>query len=445
MKKLYLATIASNLGMLSYGLCFGWASPSLPVLLQDDSPIRLTAQQATWVTSFHTIGGTIGSLLCYFILNVIGRKWSLLLTAIPAVIGWMMIALATSAWELMAGRFSYGLSTGYGYISATVYMGEISPANIRGILTSTLTIASKLGVFIEWTIGPFLSLRNLALVSSLAPIIFIFSVLWVPESPYQLMRSERHHQAIESLMQLRGSTDVSIEADAIEKSVKIDLANDTGLWELFRVSGNRKALFIVLGLVIIQQWSGSQAIMSYAELIFNATGDQLQGKYVTMILGAIQVVCTIFGTTVVDRFGRRPLLMISAFGTSVSTFLVGLFFFLQNNETDVGMITWLPATGSILYVIMYAFGLAALPFTVMSEVFPTNVKALGTGIGMFVCNGSAVIVTSIYQSIVEQYGIHAAFWLFSTISLSGVVFVFYYMPETKGKTLQEVQEQLHGR
>lgn len=375
----------------------------------------------------------------------------------------------------MAGRFSYGLSTGYGYISATVYMGEISPADIRGILTSTLTIASKLGVFIEWTIGPFLSLRDLALVSSLAPILFFFSVLWLPESPYQLMRCGRHHQAIKSLMQLRGNTDVSIEADAIEKSVKLDLANDTGLRELLSVSGNRKwvpfsndfsireipriiiiasffffnlflrALFIVLGLVIIQQWSGSQAIMSYAELIFNATGNQLQGKYVTMILGAIQVVCTIFGTTVVDRFGRRPLLMISAFGTSVSTFLVGLFFFLQNNETDVGTITWLPATGSILYVVMYAFGLAALPFTVMSEVFPTNVKALGTGIGMFVCNGCAVIVTSIYQSIVEQYGIHTAFWLFSTISLSGVVFVFFYMPETKGKTLQEVQEQLHGR
>lgn len=93
--------LSGNLGMLSYGLCFGWASPSLPVLLQDDSPVRLTTQQATWVTSSHTIGGTIGSILCYFMLNVIGRKWSLLLSAVPAIIGWVMIALATSAWVIL--------------------------------------------------------------------------------------------------------------------------------------------------------------------------------------------------------------------------------------------------------------------------------------------------------------------------------------------------------
>nr|XP_012146157.1 PREDICTED: facilitated trehalose transporter Tret1-like [Megachile rotundata] len=100
MKKLYLAVIVSNVGMLSYGLCFGWASPSLPNLLQPNSSVPLIPQEAVWVTSFQTIGGTIGSLCGNFLLNAIGRKWSLLFTAVPGIVGWMMIAFATSAWVI---------------------------------------------------------------------------------------------------------------------------------------------------------------------------------------------------------------------------------------------------------------------------------------------------------------------------------------------------------
>ncbi|XP_017754394.1 PREDICTED: facilitated trehalose transporter Tret1-like [Eufriesea mexicana] len=443
MKKVYLAVVASNIGMMSYGLFFGWSSPSLPLLLQDESPIPLTLQQATWVSSIFTMGGAIGSLLSVYIVNVIGRKSTFASTAIPAVIGWMMIAFTTSVWVLIVGRFICGLSTGFGYTSATMYIGEISPADIRGILTSTLTVAAKFGLSVSWTIGPFLSVRDFALVSSLIPVLFFASSISLPESPYHLMRCGRHQEAIKSLMQLRGSKDVSKEADIIDKSIKFDLANNTGLWELISVSGNRKALAVVMSLFIIQQWSGSLAILSYAELIFNATNNDFEGKYVTMVLGGVQVVFTVISASVVDRYDRRTLLLISASGVSISTFLIGLFFFLQHMQMDVSEIIWLPAAGSILYIVMYSFGLAALPFTMMSEVFPTNVKALGSTIGMLCCNSCAFIVTLSYQNIVE-HGIHIAFWLFSSTTVLGIAFIYFCVPETKRRTLQEIQQQLHG-
>ncbi|XP_033297806.1 facilitated trehalose transporter Tret1-like [Bombus vosnesenskii] len=444
MKKVYLAVFASNLGMISFGLFFGWSSPSLSLLLQDDSPIPLTVQQAAWVSSIYTLASAVGSVLCSYVVNVIGRKTTLAFAAIPGVIGWMMIALATSAWELIAGRFVCGLSNGFGYICATMYIGEISPANIRGTLTSTLTVAAKFGLFVEWAIGPFLSIRNLALASSLIPILFFVSLISLPESPYHLMRRGRNQEAVTCLMQLRGATDVSKEMEMIEKSIKYDLSNNTGLWELVSVSGNRKALIVVLGLFVIQQWSGSLAILSYAELIFNATKNQLQGKYLTMILGGVQVMCAVMSASIVDRYSRRTLLLISTSGVTISTYLIGLFFCLQYIEMDISEITWLPAAGSILYIVTYAFGLAALPFTMMSEVFPTNVKALGSTIGMLCCNCCAFAVTLSYQSIVEQNGIYVAFWLFSSITALGTIFIYYCVPETKRKTLQEIQEQLHG-
>lgn len=444
MKKVYLAVFGSNLGTMSFGLFFGWSSPSLSLLLQNDSPIQLTIQQAAWVSSIFILSSAIGSTFCSYIINVIGRKTTLVLSAIPGLIGWMIIAFATSAWELIAGRIVCGLSSGLGYISAITYVGEISPANIRGILLSTLTLAAKFGLFFEWVVGPFLSVRDLALVSSSIPILFFVSLVSLPESPYYLIRRGRNQQAVTSLMQLRGTTDVSKEMELIEKSIKYDLTNDTGLWELISVPGNRKALIVVLGLFITQQWSGSLAILSYAELIFNETKNQLEGKYLTMILGGVQVVCTVIAASISDRYNRRTLLLISASGVSISTCLIALFFFLQHIEVDVSEIAWLPAAGSILYIVTYAFGLAVIPFTMIGEIFPTNFKALGSMIGMLCLNISAFAVSLSYQSFAEQCGIYVAFWFFSLIAALGIVFTYYFVPETRKKTLQEIQEQLHG-
>ncbi|XP_078042913.1 facilitated trehalose transporter Tret1 [Augochlora pura] len=446
MKKVYLAAVTSCLGMMSYGQILGWPSPSLPHLLAPNSPVPLTQQQATWVTSCQMLGAIGGSLLCPYMINtIIGRKWTMLLSAVPAIVSWLMIAFATTVWELYIARIVSGLSTGSGYVSCIMYTGEISPASIRGILTSALTVAAKFGLFLEWTIGPFLSVRDLALASMFLPMLFVLAVTWLPESPYHLIRRGKHEQAIETLARLRGSTNVVEEIERMEKSVKMDLGNETGLRELVAVSGNRKALTVVVCLLLIQQWSGSMAVLSYAQLIFNATGNSFEGKYVAMIVGAVQSVCAFLSTTVVDCFGRRSLLMASTLGTGASTALVGTFFYLQRTGADVADIVWLPAIGVILYIVTYAVGLAGLPFTMISEVFPTNVKALGSTIAMMCLNAFAFSVTSIYSTIDEAWGKHTAFWIYAAVSFFGTAFVYSYVPETRKKTLQEVQDQLHGR
>ncbi|XP_076286417.1 facilitated trehalose transporter Tret1-like [Lasioglossum baleicum] len=431
--------------MMSYGLCFGWSSPSLPQLLGIGSPVPLTSHQATWVTSCQMLGAVGGALLCTYVINIIGRKWTMVLTVVPAIVSWLMIAFARSVWELYTARVFCGLSTGSGYTSVIMYTGEISPARIRGILTSALTLAAKSGIFFEWAIGPFLSVRDLALTSMSLPILFVLAVIWVPESPYHLMRSGKYDEAITSLTQLRGTADVTEEAKLIEKSVKVDLASDTGLRELLNVSGNRKALIVVVTLVLIQQWSGSMAVLSYAQLIFAATGNSFESKYVTMIVGVVQIVCALLSTVVVDSLGRRTLLMASTLGTGLSTAVVGTFFYIQGIGSDVTDIVWMPAIGTIFYIFTYAIGLAGLPFTMISEVFPTNVKALGSTIGILCCNAFAFSVTFAYLIIDEQLGKHTAFWLYAAVSFVGTLFVYFYVPETRRKTLQEVQNQLHGR
>ncbi|KAL6423317.1 hypothetical protein ACFW04_010155 [Cataglyphis niger] len=447
MKKIYLAAVAGNLGMLTVGQYFGWASPSLPTLMEGKDktyPVRLTLEEASWVASLLMLGAMAGSINCTFIVNVIGRKYTMLLSAVPSIISWLMIAFATSSWELYISRFLAGLSTGLAHSATPMYIGEISPADIRGTLGSMFTVVSKIGTTFEYVIGPFLSVRDLALVSLIGPCLFLVIFIWLPESPYYLMRRNARQKAINSLVQLRGKDDVYKEADDIEQTVKVEMANNSGFRELLCVSGNRRALITVICLIAIHQMSGVQAVEQYAESIFDQANSNLEGKYLTMILGTVQVVCTIVCMFVTDRSGRKLLLIISAIGSACSTAMVAIYFNLEHDYVDTSKLTWLPAIGVIMYVIMFSVGLSALPSTMIGELFPTNVKPLGTMVIIITAGIEAFGVTNLYPIIAHNFGQHIPFWIFTTCSLAGALFTLIYVPETKGKTLQQIQEELHG-
>lgn len=171
-------------------------------------------------------------------------------------------------------------------------------------------------------------------------------------------------------------------------------------------------------------------------------GNNLEGKYLTMIMGAMQLVFTIVCMIFNDFTGRKLLLMISLIGTACSTAIVATYFHLQYNQMDISNITWLPATGLILFIIMYGLGLSTLPLTMAGELFSMNVKALGNMIGMVTLSISAFAVTNLYLIISESAGVHTPFWIFTACSFAGAIFTFFYVPETKGRTLEQIQREL---
>ncbi|XP_020283039.1 facilitated trehalose transporter Tret1-like [Pseudomyrmex gracilis] len=446
MKKVYFAAVAGNIGLLSIGQFYGWASPTLPKLIQDkdaDYPVHLTVEEASWIAGLLMFAGVLGCIMCALVVNIIGRKNTMLFAAIPSIISWLLIAYATSPMELYLSRCLSGIASGIAYSATPMYLGEISPPNIRGNLSSMLTVAAKLGTVIEYVIGPFLSVKNLALVSLTGPCLFIITFIWVPESPYQLMRRDNKQKAIKSLVLLRGKEDVYKEAESIERSVKTDLANKFGFREILFVPGNRRALLIKLCLNTLQQMTGIQAIMQYAETIFDMTNSNLESKYLTMILGALQVSCTIICMFFTDCCGRKLLLIISSVGSACSTAIVAVYFTLQHYDIDTSNLVWLPVIGVFMYIIMYNLGLAPLLSTLSGELFSMNIKAFGITLAMAVANIVAFLVTILYSVFAETFGVHVPFWIFSVNGFLAALFVFLYLPETKGKTLQQIQEKLN--
>ncbi|XP_025269915.1 facilitated trehalose transporter Tret1 isoform X2 [Camponotus floridanus] len=414
MKKVYLAAIAGNLGMLSVGQFLGWSSPSLAILMQgkdEKYPIHLTPQEAAWVASLPTSGGIAGAIICTVIINIFGRKNIMLFTAVPSIISWLMIAFATSLTELYISKFIAGLAIGIALTVTPIYLAEISPPHIRGNLTSMSMVAVKIGMLMEFVIGPFLSVQNLTFVSLIAPCLFMLIFIWLPESPYYLMRRNAKEETINSLVQLRGKEDVYNEACNIEQFVKANLNDQTNFRELLCVPRNRRTLIIMLCLSITQKMTGYQAILNYAQIIFDQMNVNLEGKYLTMILGVVQLIFTIISMFITDHSGRRSLLIISC----------------------IGIIT---------YVMMYALGLSSQPFTLLSEIFPINVKALGSMIILIARELLEFVVITSYMIIADIAGTHVPFWIFTACNFAGALFIFFYVPETKGKTLEQIQEEL---
>jgi len=195
---------------------------------------------------------------------------------------------------------------------------------------------------------------------------------------------------------------------------------------------------------IVQQLSGIQAVLQYAQTIFDQANGNLEGKYLTMIVGVVQLFCSIVCMIIIDCSGRKLLLMISTIGSACSVAMVAIYFHLQYNHMDTSNITWLPATGVILFSVMFSVGLSPLTLTIGSEMFPTNVKALGNTLGSITINTTSFVVMTLYPIISANAGVHTSFWIFAACCLAGAVFTFFYVPETKGKTLEQIQKKLHG-
>ena len=180
-------------------------------------------------------------------------------------------------------------------------------------------------------------------------------------------------------------------------------------------------------------------------VLFQSAGSQMEPGIQTIVVGVVSVVVTFVSTVIVDRLGRRPLLLLSDFFMAVCTTLLGLFFFLKDGmKYDVSAISWLPVLSVCTFIVMFALGFGPIPWMFMSEIFPRQITGYACSIACMVNWVCVFTVTRSFSTIQEYMGSYGAFWIFSVISFIGTVFVFYLVPETKGKTLEEVQEELSG-
>jgi len=392
------------------------------------------------VVSGAMAGAAAGAALGGKLADRIGRRRLILLGAGVFFVGSFTMAVAPNVPVLVAGRLIDGVAIGFASIVGPLYISEIAPPKIRGALTSLNQLMVTVGILVSYFVNYAFAdpgAWRLMLGAGMVPaVVLAIGMLKMPESPRWLFERGRREEAREVLERTRRGG-VDEELAEIEQTVAEQ--SGTGLRDLL-APWLRPALIVGLGLAVFQQVTGINAVMYYAPTVLESTGfGSTTSILATVGIGLINVVTTVVAIAVIDRVGRRALLLVGVSGMVVTLAVLGGVFYLPGFSGALG---WF-ATGSLmLYVAFFAIGLGPVFWLLISEIYP--LEARGTAMGLVtVANWGANLAVSLtFPILTANVGTSVTFWLFGGFSAVALAFTYYFVPETKGRSLEAIEADL---
>ncbi|CAH3997225.1 unnamed protein product [Pieris brassicae] len=436
----YLAGLSVSFAFTFTGAVLSWPSPAIPKFKNGEANVQITDEQSSWVVALCPLGALLG---CYFgqVLNEkVGRRRTILASVLPG-----LIALNLVYEDAMA----YVRREKHHWCGKWDYCCEIADKEIRGAIGMLVQVMMNIGSLLVYGIGPFVSYTVLNSIVLSFVILYGFACLWVPESPYYHLKDGRLALAKKEFMFIKGTKDdkwASEQLAIMRSHVVESMANKTTTKELFTNVRYRKALYVVAGLKVLQYMTGTCAIQAYLEPIFRQSSS-VSGPYVSIVYGFVQLAAGITATFLTGCVGRRVLMLTSSIGVAISLTAVGIYFFLQDyyqlSAQTLSSISAIPLVGVLGFNILYSIGLGNLPYIMQAELFPINVKTVASSLATMMAAILNFFVTKSYQGIKDFFGHYTVFWSFASIAYFGIFFIYFFVPETKGKTLEEVQDNLN--
>jgi len=443
---------AAALGGLLFGydwVVIGGAKPFY------ETYFRLTSEQSIgWANSCALLGCLAGSLVAGWASDRFGRRKLLLVSAVLFAVSSTFTALASSFDEFIGWRITGGLAIGIASNVSPTYIAEISPAPWRGRLVALNQLTIVVGILaaqiVNWLIAEKVPAEATAemirqswngqygwrwmFAAVVAPsIVFFLAALFVPESPRWLLKKGLLEGARATLGRIGGAA----YADEAVAEIRSTLAGDRGArWADLFGPGVRRALGIGIALAVLQQWSGINVIFNYAEEIYRGAGYGVNDVLFNIVItGTINLMFTLVALQFVDRVGRRPLMLIGCAGIGIAHFLIGMAYREGLHGLPVLILTLLAIAG-------YAMSLAPVTWVLISEIFPNRIRGRAISVSVSALWIASFALTYSFPSISKTLGSSGTFWLYAGICLIGFGFVFWGVPETRGKTLEQIEREL---
>lgn len=430
-----LSTFVAVCGSFEFGSCVGYSAPTQSAIRED---LKLSLAEYSMFGSILTIGAMLGAITSGRIADFIGRKGAMRMSAGFCIVGWLAIYFSKGAFPLDMGRLFTGYGIGVLSYVVPIFIAEIAPKNLRGGLTTLNQLMIVIGSSVAFLTGTIITWRTLALTGLVPCIFLLVGLCFVPESPRWLAKVGHEKEFQVALRRLRGKyADITCEADEIKDYIEtLQTLPKAKLVDLFQ-SKYIRSVIIGIGLMIFQQFGGINGISFYASETFAAAGLS-SGKIGTIAYACVQVPITLVGAILMDKSGRRPLIMISATGTFLGCFLAGTSFILKSHSL---LLEWVPifaVAGVLIYIASFSIGMGAVPWVIMSEIFPINVKGAAGSLVVLV-NWLGAWAVSYTFNFFMSWSASGTFFIYSAFSVMTVLFVAKFVPETKGKTLEEIQ------
>jgi len=384
------------------------------------------------------VGCMAGAAIAGSISDRLGRRRFMLISAVLFFVSAIGCALPQSLAQFLAFRFIGGLAIGSASIVSPLYISEVAPPRIRGALVSVNQLAIVTGIllsyFASWAlVGAGASnWRWMFATGALPAVVFFGFVLGVPESPRWLVKQGREGEALGILERLNGPEIAAVEARAIKEALAMEGGS---IRELFK-PGLRTALGIGVFLAVFQQVTGINAVIYYAPRFFEAAGiARTSAIFQSAIIGLVNVLFTLVAIALVDRLGRKPLLLAGSAGMGLSFILLGAAFKFQLFSGGLVLLF------TLLYVAFFAMTLGPVVWVVIAEIFPTRVRGRAMAMATVSLWLADFVVSLTFPVIADRLHESFAFWLYAAMCAINFVFIAVFLPETKGKSLEEIERR----
>ncbi|XP_022138096.1 sugar transporter ERD6-like 16 [Momordica charantia] len=348
----YFSTFVAVCGSFQFGSCVGFSAPAQAAIRED---LHLSLSQYSMFGSILTIGAMFGAVTSGRIADYIGRKGAMRMSTCFCIIGWIAIYLSKESLALDIGRLLTGYGIGVFSYVVPVFIAEIAPKNLRGGLTTLNQLLIVTGSSVAFLLGTIVTWRTLALTGLVPCTILLVGLLFIPESPRWLAKVGQEKEFLSALQILGGkNADTSAEAAEIQNYIEtMESLPKTKLVDLFQGRYIRP-LIIGVGLMVFQQFGGINGIGFFVSETFASAGPSV-GKVGTIAYACIQVPITVAGVILMDKSGRRPLIMVSAAGTSLGCFLAGASFFLKGRGLLPAFVPVLVVVGVLVWIYIDLF------------------------------------------------------------------------------------------
>jgi sugar porter (SP) family MFS transporter len=436
-KFLLFAAAVSSLGGMIYGYDLAGIAGAILFIRKE---FGLSPWMQELVMSSTLFGAMIGAGFGGRLADSLGRRRVLIVCAVISFFGVLGTVLSPGTLWLVAARIVVGVAFGMASFAVPLYISEISSPKNRGMLVSIFVVAILSGVLLSYIVNYLFSAYGqwrLMFAVGLIPALSLFiGMFFLPESPRWLLKHGYADKAKEVLKRIRGSVDVEDELSSIKNVLKQAKPD----WRDLISPVVKPALLLGLGLAVLRQLTGLSLATFYAPTIFELAGSGSASTAIleTVGLGVVFVIMSIVAMNLVDRVGRRPLMLSGLLGMLLGLVVLGLTFYLPKTE---GSVLGYLAVGSLLFfVAAWTIGPGSVVQLVIAEIYPLEIRALAMSVATAVIWATYLVVTLTFLSLIEALGRSYTFWLYAVLCIVAWLYVYYFMPETKGLSLEEIEE-----
>lgn len=419
----------SALGGYLFGFDFAVISGALPFLRE---AFGLNAWWEGFLTGSLALGCMAGCLAAGKLADRYGRKPGLMLAALIFTFSSLGMAWSNSLTMFVCMRFAAGIGVGMASILSPLYIAEVSPAHIRGRNVSINQLTIVIGILITNLVNYMLAGKGAEAwrwmfgLGAVPSVIFLLGVFWLPESPRWLIGKGKTAEAKKILAKI-GNEEVIIERPSVKPSYKAVFEKAV-----------RPAVVIGITLAVFQQLCGINIVFNYTSTIFASVGADLNSQlFETITIGIVNLVFTLVAMWQVDKLGRRPLMLIGSAGLSVVYIILAS---LLQNQLDVRLVSFFV----MLAIALYATSLAPVTWVLISEIFPNHIRGLASSIAVVSLWGAYFILVFTFPILAEQLGTYGPFYLYAGICALGFLFIRSKVKETKGQSLEQLEQHLTG-